>query len=193
LPNQLVVEPRKLAAGKIVVDGLLQIIERRERPGDEVAVRRPEIVAGNDADADRIAGILKLLVTASLKALRSIFRSHARILGKLDAQMAAVEIAGLFGLALPFTFSLLCFERGSLRLQAGDCHVLLTDCALDAGVLPVGFAQAGLRSLALRNPGIDASDFIGDFPAVLADLFHNRHGGGPKSTVPAHARPVGPV
>src|SRR5260370_8002710 len=49
----------ELSAREVMIDGLVEIIERGERPDDDVVVPRLEIVAADDADAERIATVGK--------------------------------------------------------------------------------------------------------------------------------------
>src|SRR5258708_9411378 len=51
----------ELSAREVMIDGLVEIIERGERPDDDVVVPRLEIVAADDADAERIATVGKSL------------------------------------------------------------------------------------------------------------------------------------
>src|SRR5258707_8614138 len=84
----------ELATGEIVVDGLAQIIKRGERADDKAVVPGAEIVAGDDADAERIAGIggaeRRIIGPEGSLGLALAGRG----LGKLATEIAAAEIAG---------------------------------------------------------------------------------------------------
>src|SRR5258708_18279788 len=49
----------ELSARDVMIDGLVVIIERVDRPDDDVVVPRLEIAAADDSDADRIATVCK--------------------------------------------------------------------------------------------------------------------------------------
>src|SRR5258708_28791072 len=81
----------ELSACKIMIDGLVEIIERGERADDDVVVPWLEIVAADNADAERIAGVDELVGdhVGRGKGFRRTYT--APVLGEFAADVAASD------------------------------------------------------------------------------------------------------